>query len=500
MADIQQLIQKIVSDPKIATNSNFASKVYHDEPILFTLPQREKFTPPRFREMRKIGHGNLFDAKVFYEQGKFMEAFEDEYDYTGEFVQYFPTYQHMTDAQLRGYFSWRTRVRRGEIGKTSLSFAFVYLYELLNQIGVATPEEGFHALKTFWTAYREHDTRINAYVSLWLKDYVIYYNLDKSLLEGLADDTFDSAVAVLLDYKGYGRDEVFHALNALSAYNLEGSRFYKENPDDVKNVVCQVFSVISEYYNKNPKRSASDKFFGRICPSSYTLFKSAVFYPGFPHENRVYEMGTGHTYICENGVWSCERFFSYGHNNKHIGGILKTIDYCMRQSYGFKSTLQPGKTNKILREKIEKELAKYEQNKRDNAPLRIDIDVSKLHGIRQAALTTQGKLLVEEPGIGEPPDAIPAVASDNGTDTAAAITAAVETALSENEHRLLRCLLHGENYAPLLETPGVMLSVLVDGINEKLFDRFGDTVIVEQSGGPEVIEDYREELKGIVAS
>ena len=34
-----------------------------------------------------------------------MEDFEDDFDYRGEFVRYFPTYQAMNDAQLRGYFS-----------------------------------------------------------------------------------------------------------------------------------------------------------------------------------------------------------------------------------------------------------------------------------------------------------------------------------------------------------------------------------------------------------
>lgn len=488
MADIQQLIQKIVSDPRIAASSNFASKVYRDEPILFTAPQMKRFTSPKIREMRKLAGGSLFEAKVFYEQGKFMESFEDEYDYQGEFVQYFPTYQHMTDAQLRGYFSWRTKVRQGIVEKTSLSFAFVYIYELLNQIGVASPEEGFHALKNFWTSYKELDRRITGYVATWLKDYVIYNNLDKSLLDGLSDDSIDSAVVVLLDYKSYGAEEVFHAVNALSSYDLEGSRFFKQYPEDVRNVVCWVFSVVSDYYNRNPKGGAREKLFGRMCASSYSMFKSAVFHHRAPRENRVYEMGAGHRYICENGSWLCERFFWYGHNNKRIGALLKTVDYLMRQSRGYKSTLQPGKTNKVLRGKIEKEIARCEQRKRENAPPKIDIDVTKLHDIRRAALITQGKLLVEERDAGEPHAVVagpPVRESASG--------------LSETEHRLLQCLLYGGKYDALLQSPGVMLSVLIDGINGKLFNIFGDTVIVEQGGGPELIGDYREELKGIIA-
>lgn len=41
-----------------------------------------------------------------------------------------------------------------------------------------------------------------------------------------------------------------------------------------------------------------------------------------------------------------------------------------------------------------------------------------------------------------------------------------------------------------------MLSVLVDSINEKYFDLFGDTVIDFDGENPFIIEDYAQELKG----
>lgn len=488
MADIQQLIQKIVSDPKIAASSNFASKVYHDEPILIAARQMQTFTPPRIREMRKLAKVGDFEAKVFYEQGRLMEAFEDDCEYRGEFVQYFPTYQAMSDAQLRGYFTWRAKVRRGNVLRTSLSFAFVYIYELLNRIGVSSPEEGFRALKNFWTAYRELDSRIDSYAAVWLKDYVVYNDLDKSLLEGLADDAFNNAVVVLLDYKAQGADEVFAALNSLSSYNLEESKFFKLHPDEVRDVACRVFSAVSEYYNRSPKKSAREKLFGRICTNPYSMFRSAVFYHRASRRSLGYEIGNGHRYICENGNWSCERFFWYGNNNKHIGALLKTVDYLMRQSRGYKSSLQPGKTNKILTGKIEKEIAKYEQEKRDNAPAKIDIDVSKLHTIRTAALATQNRLLVEEPEEETPPAA---ASEETGGEH--------DAGLSDVECRFARSLLAGDAYDEPLRSRGLLLSVLVDGINEKLFDTFNDTVIAWEGDKPEVIEDYREELKGMLA-
>ena len=46
-----------------------------------------------------------------------------------------------------------------------------------------------------------------------------------------------------------------------------------------------------------------------------------------------------------------------------------------------------------------------------------------------------------------------------------------------------------------MQASGHLLSVLTDGINEKLYDTFGDTVLDE---GPQVIEDYMEDLKEMV--
>ena len=116
----------------------------------------------RFNQMRDIARKNQYlyyensrfydrkirqeNARIFYEQGMFMKDFEDHYEKEVPFSSYFPSYQAMGYDQLRTYFTWRTRVRQGEIRETSLSYAFLYLYELLNQIGVSDPRDGLEKL------------------------------------------------------------------------------------------------------------------------------------------------------------------------------------------------------------------------------------------------------------------------------------------------------------------------------------------------------------------
>ncbi|MCL2877317.1 MAG: TerB N-terminal domain-containing protein [Acidobacteria bacterium] len=478
-------------DAEFVTNENFTSKVYQDEPIPITDEQIENRIPPEYRVMKKIAitMSSYHEPaeKIFYKQGKFMEYFEDDYDYGDEFIQYFPTYRSMNNHELRGYFSWRTKVRRGVIEKTSLSFVFIYIYELINRIGVRSTEEGFHALKNFWTAYKEIDSGINRYVKLWLKDYVVYNNLDKSLLEGLLDTNFNNAVMTLLNHKSHNADEVFSALSSLSPYNMESSRFFKQYPDDVKSVTCAVFSALSDYYEKNCKNTLCEKFFGKIYTYSYLMFSSAVFYNQIRQKDFVYEINDLCKYTCKNGNWSCKSFFPYGGKNRQIGALLKTIDFTMRQMYNYKSALKVVEPTKTLQGLISKAIDKYKENQREAAGLRIEIDVSRLQNIRKAALETQGKLLVEELEEADVPECFDKKEAPEN-----------HAGLSDTEYLFMKCLLYGRAYTDLVQSKGVPLSVLVDAVNEKLFDRFDDTVIVDTGYRPELIPDYVEGLKEII--
>jgi hypothetical protein len=493
MADIQNLITTI--NNKFKDNDSAVSKIYRDEPILKTAAQMANFTPPKYREMRKLavsgpGFYATDAAQIFYEQGKFMEDYTDDYQHNGEFQSYYPTYRHMTDQQLRGYFSWRTKVRDGIIDKTSLSFVFVYIYELLMQIGVSSAEEGFYKIKNFWQIYKDIDPRINYYIKLWLKDYVIYNGLEKHLLDDFSDINFDHTIFTLINCYSHSADEVFSALNSLSSYNLENSRFYKLYSDDVKNVVYNVFVELTEYYNKKRKNSICEKFFGKLLDNQYVMFKSAVFYSHETHKDCVYEINDVCRYICKNGKWTYERFYFFKDKNKQIGELLKTIDFIMRQEYDFKSTLKVDKVKKVYQDIIQKVIGELLEEKKKESIPKIEIDISKLQNIRKTALETQNKLIVED---SEEPDNI-----NKNVIIPKAAAPAEAANLSNIEYDFMKCILYGNNYNDLVKSNGLMLSVLIDSINEKLFDIFCDTVLIFEGDKPELIEDYEDELKAII--
>jgi hypothetical protein len=72
------------------------------------------------------------------------------------------------------------------------------------------------------------------------------------------------------------------------------------------------------------------------------------------------------------------------------------------------------------------------------------------------------------------------------------------TNLSNVEYEFMKCLLYGKEYNDLIKSQGLMLSVLIDSVNQNLFDMFGDTVIIYEGDKPELFEDYGDELKVII--
>jgi hypothetical protein len=88
-------------------------------------------------------------CRNFVRQGKFMEDYEDDAPWNSEVKRYFATYHDLNLNQLRGYFAWRTRVRRGEFHPITMSLAYMYIYELLNMIGVKTPQDAIRKMREF---------------------------------------------------------------------------------------------------------------------------------------------------------------------------------------------------------------------------------------------------------------------------------------------------------------------------------------------------------------
>lgn len=495
---IKVIIDEIMK--KLEDKNTASTKVYTDEPIIRTAARMKNYLPDEYRQMRALARSQ--DAYrnstewLFYQQGKLMENFRDDFDFSEQVTRYYPTYQQLSDNELRGYFSWRTKLRDGVIEKTSASFAFLYIYELLNLIGVSSPEEGFQKLSVLRDKYAPLDETILRYLNIWMNDFVVYYGLDPALLSG-EDPDYCDRLLVLQEYEHHTDEAVFSALAHFASYKIENSRFYKEFPDDVRFVAVRVYKELSALYAKSRKNTYFAHLFGTFSPSYYHMFRSAVFYQKKRHTDTVYTVNRFHRYVCSKGIWSCERYYA-GERNRELGDILRYIDGRMRVVYNYKSPLKEQTVTKQVMKFVENAIGALDAEKKKQEAAKIVIDVSKLQGIRTASEITRDKLIVEEEEEDISVAEMRPPTEEKTEDPLNVHPQGRDFGLTDGESAVLRCMLGGSEPNSVARQYGLMLSVAVDSINEKLFDEFGDTVIVFEGDVPIILEDYLDELKGMI--
>lgn len=572
--DVKMLIERIMAEARTHQSARFSNEIYADEPILKTGRQMQNFLPDQYRKMREIsrwqedpkgGAGRwLSEAELFYRQGLLMADFEDDCPYNGTFKSYFPTYNAMSDRQLRGYFTWRAQVRRGNIEETSTSFAFLYLYELICGIGVDNPRDGYDKIEAFWDAYRAFEPGIDRFARVWLQDYAVFHELDPKLLRDSKTVAFDNA---LIELRRAARDLVpapvpsdlppkrrktseptlplppdeaheerlMAAIDALSTYNLNNSRLDRSHHRDLRHVACAVYVRMARYYDTHRKTGIIASLFGEETAMPYTMFASAVFFAPERHEDCEYRLDPIHIYRCQNGFWECMRIHGSRQKSSKLGEIMRACDQRLRLALDPGHPLKEEKVPKYLAKIIDDEITAWLSWDAAHQPIKIDIDLSQLGRIRSAAAQTREALLIdEEREDGTLADAEVAVAERREAEPVAdAIAEPVATTMQQDEaseptisteqfgvvapllapaptpadtasaldsaaDAYLRALLeqNAAQTASAVAQSGKSEDMLVDSINEALFDLVGDTVIEFGPAGPQIIEDYEADVRG----
>lgn len=502
MKNIEDLIELIMGDTKL---KELSDKIYKDEPILKRASQLvqdvipKQDTPPKLMEMRRMVY--LPEAQwksrewLFYKQGNFMADYEDSFTDFVPFEKYSPTYSDMTLPQQRTYFGWRTMVRKGEYPDISLSYIFIYCYEMINLIGVQKRIDAYSNMKMILEHYGERQPKLKTYIEKWLFDMVIYYDLDISLLECSENIIFDRALMTLKSPAEHSEEELFSAMNTLSSYNAERSTFYKTCPEDFAAVAAGSYLELNAYYAAHRQNSLFYKFFGNISTTTHSMFAMSVFCHHRVTKHTVYEIDKVRRYVFSNGLWYCEEYSGKPHSKKKLGDLLRAVDSMMRAKLGFKKSLQCPDITKQMQKVISEQIDKLTERKKREEAAKVEIDLSKLGSIRRAAAITRDKLIVEEAYDDEPtsqPE--PTVTAEEEHDDAVQNS----TPLNDGEYAFMQALLYGGDCRQAAQKTGSMPSLMADSINEKLYDAFADTVLTFDGDTPVVIEDYEEELKGMI--
>lgn len=465
---------------------------YTDEPILPRKKTPEEKLPAPLKAARSLekGAARMYQNRrsLFLNQAKLLEFYKD--DYEGEYIShcYYPTYDLLSNRELRSYFAWRTKVRNGDIQPSCSSFAYLYLYELINGIGTGTPVEGLHKMDDFAAAYKEYESSLMNYYANWRKSYIIYYNLSDSFLGGEEREREEAHMAVLDSAQEQTDDAIAAAVKQLAPGWLNRSKFYKTHQTDMDRVIVQVLRRMHQHYSARSKRTFSEQLFGSRETYPVDLFCHAVFCDPLRHENSRYYITDSHYYECRNGYWTETSCFIDSHKRRKLEDLMKTIDASLRVALNDGKPIKSPSQLKWVTKVIEEEVAALleAQKQQEAAAKRVQIDYSALAQIRREAAITQEKLATEEeleeeapPAVQPPPPQPEALPGD--------------CPLDKTQYRLMQNLLYGGDTS-WVQREGKMVSVLLDSINEILYDTFQDAVIEDQ----QVVEDYIDELKEMV--
>lgn len=463
-----------------------------------------------FYRMREIGrqpgktrfnYSRFFDwsvqrenARSFYKQAVFMKDFRDDYPEEVPFSSYFPTYQMMGYEQLRTYFTWRTKVRDGILEPTSLSYVFLYLYELLNNVGVDSPREGRDKLVAFWRDYQEFDAAVDRYVLKWLKDYHIYYDLP---FEAFVEEN---------GLAGYypevtGVEDSFGLFCAVSKYDIRKSIFYTE---ETKTLIKNCFDWVLQRVRQDLEKAQLDLedvlFYPAGNMTAWTPFRNALFFPWFRQPDRKVILSERELYLCQDNKWVYSTTIVTEKGGRFAGFVLKRMEAVLRKVTKFKYKIGAdlGMVDEETLELLQKAGVSLDRSiesavlefYREATKTVVTVDSASLARIRREALQTQEALTVEE----EPPVVIAPVIAPPPAPLADGWES-LKSALTQTESEALGILLRGEDIKAFADSRGVMLEVLADGINEKAADHIGDSLLDEALT---VYEDYEEQIKGMI--
>ena len=492
--------------------------------------------PERIRQMRHLyvyGRNSAqARAENFCLQGKFMEDFEDDAPWTGDFFCYFPTYHDLYTRQLRGYFSWRTLVRKGEFRPIAASAAYIYLYELLNGIGASSPEDSLQKLKAFETGFIDPgmgDANMRRNLRRWMLEMAVVQDVPPETA-ALYDDPElvqkDASLSALRCPDEHTDEEIFAALCRFGRKDLARSPVMALDADRGRRLFGETWRAAASRYQYQGKDLFALCFGERLTRPWFPLANAVYCWPDrLP--DREYVMDQCRAYRCRDGRWEMEAYEKLRFDRYRMQSFVHETDLKLRRYLKTGSYLRSRPEDAWVTPFAELVIEADRQAADLAARPQITLDLSGLDQIRRDALITRDSLLTEEERIGmeeirehaavngeEAPaaagsenpaeeDAAPAKAGNSEKENEALVkeenpkaVELLQTArLDAVQLQILYLLLQGKSPAGILKEHFLMPSVAADSINEALFDEIGDIVVLCEDDELSLVDDYIEDIR-----
>lgn len=312
------------------------------------------------------------------------------------FMSYWATYQQMTEAQRKWYFYWRSEVRQGRYHRTDLSYIFIYVYELIHQVGWTDPREGYRLLDEIWTAYRDKFPRLDHYLKEWTADFVLIHKLDIPLIHItqradslLSHELMDLELVRLFQDKPL--QIPMELLLILSDYDVQDSRFYVEaGQEDLDYHIPRIVSLAAGYLREKESDQWKELFAPDIPPKTTEryLFHRAVY------DARLYGRLLPVTTI---------PIRNHAPLRSWVTQIIRYTENKLREHRGFKGRLRGVEIAPSIERLVELYLKRELTARQEDRPA-IVIDSDRLASLQKDTEYVRSMLTVEEPGTTEEKD------------------------------------------------------------------------------------------------
>ena len=488
--------------------------------------------------------------KAFLEQAKWMESYEEDGRIPNtEFYHQYVGYQEMDVWELHGYFSWRTRFRRGESVPYCLEYMRLHAAELINLIGVSDMPEAFERLLKLQAADRKKLSGILAgFVIAWAaaserkqigdperqQDTNLQNPEQRSgilcqeLLQEYCIPNMEREAenVTLLYYEESNDAAIYRMICSLTPNRIRSCAFLSQAGEDAWRVIARVFRSVCRRQKKAGSPVLAERLLGQRRVLQRELF------PMMPYETRagegcLVEVSPTLSYTYKEGHWYRSDYPLLRDEGalRELHDLVRECERVLRKKLHYKNQLPDRMKNPVLAKMISEETDRWLKEKALKSRPEVRVDLTKLGRIRDLAAITRERLL-EGTDEGADVDALgtmmngaevdsldkmmngPAILSAEvdeegciagrediaGTFAATNVNGAGseigEGVFDSQETAFLKLLLSGGNGADFFRDHRILPSVFVDAINDKAFDEIGDSIVEEDGAGWRLVEDY----------